>query len=483
MPVQRPTTSATSSASTSSLRKRAARGSTSSASLRAARCELGDLAVAQLGRALEVGLALGALELAVGLLEALLDGRDLVDLVLLGLPLGLHGRAALAQVAELALDRLAALDARVVGLVGQRGELDLELQDAAIDLVDLGRQRVDLDAQLGGGLVDEVDGLVGQEAVGDVAVAERGRGDQRGVLDAHAVVDLVALLEAAQDGDRVLDGRLADEHGLEAALERGVLLDVLAVLVERGGADGAQLAAGEHRLEQVGGVDGALGGAGADDRVQLVDEEDDRAARVLDLVEDGLQALLELAAVLRAGQQGADVQRDDAPVAQRLGHVAGLDALGEALDDRRLADAGLADEHRVVLGAAAEDLDDAADLVVAPDDRVELALLGLLGQVAPELLQRLVLVLGRLVGHAVGPADLADRLVEAVLADAGGAQRVARARGVGGEREQQVLGGDVLVLELAHLLLALAQDADELARRAGGLAAGGQRGHRVEQRR
>ncbi len=67
--------------------------------------------------------------------------------------------------------------------------------------------------------------------------------------------------------------------GLEAALERGVLLDVLAVLVERRGADGAQLAAGEHRLEQVGGVDGALGGARADDRVELVDEEDDLAAR------------------------------------------------------------------------------------------------------------------------------------------------------------------------------------------------------------
>ncbi len=53
------------------------------------------------------------------------------------------------------------------------------------------------------------------------------------------------------------------------------------------------------------------------------------------------------------------------------------DALGEALDDRGLADAGLADQHRVVLRAAAEDLDDAADLVVAADDRVELALLGL----------------------------------------------------------------------------------------------------------
>ena len=38
---------------------------------------------------------------------------------------------------------------------------------------------------------------------------------------------------------------LADVDRLEAALERGVLLDVLAVLVERGGADAAQLAAGE----------------------------------------------------------------------------------------------------------------------------------------------------------------------------------------------------------------------------------------------
>ena len=164
--------------------------------------------------------------------------------------------------------------------------------------------------------------------------------------------------------------------GLEAALERGVLLDVLAVLVERGRADRAQLAAGEHRLEQVRGVDGALGGAGADDRVQLVHEEDDLAARVGDLLEHRLQALLELAAVLGAREQRADVERDHAPVAQRLGDVAVDDALGEALDDRRLADAGLADQHRVVLRAAGEDLDHAADLVVAADHRVELVVLG-----------------------------------------------------------------------------------------------------------
>src|SRR6476659_8218492 len=89
-----------------------------------------------------------------------------------------------------------------------------------------------------------------------------------GVCDAYFVVCPVALLEPAQDRDGVLDGGLADDDGLEAALERGVLLDVLAVLVERRRAHRAQLAAGEHRLEEVRGVDGALGGAGPHDRVQ-----------------------------------------------------------------------------------------------------------------------------------------------------------------------------------------------------------------------
>ena len=129
---------------------------------------------------------------------------------------------------------------------------------------------------------------------------------------------------------------------------------MLAVLVERRRADGAQLAAGEHRLEQVRGVDRALGGAGADDRVQLVDEEDDLALGLGDLLEDGLQPVLELAAVLRAGDHRADVERDQPAVAQRAGDVAGDDALGEALDDGGLADAGLADQDRVVLRAAAE---------------------------------------------------------------------------------------------------------------------------------
>ena len=106
---------------------------------------------------------------------------------------------------------------------------------------------------------------------------------------------------------------LADEDLLEAALEGGVLLDPLAVLVERGRADHAQLAAGQHRLEHVAGVHrGVAAGARADDRVQLVDEGDDLAAGVLDLLEHGLEPLLELAAVLRAGHHRGQVEAEHA---------------------------------------------------------------------------------------------------------------------------------------------------------------------------
>ena len=85
---------------------------------------------------------------------------------------------------------------------------------------------------------------------------------------------------------------------------------MLAVLVERRGADAAKLSAREHRLQQVAGAHRALGRAGADDRVQLVDEKDYLALGGLDLLQHGLETLLELSAVLGTCEQGPDVERD-----------------------------------------------------------------------------------------------------------------------------------------------------------------------------
>lgn len=67
-------------------------------------------------------------------------------------------------------------------------------------------------------------------------------------MNANAVVHLVALLKATENGYRVLDRRLVDHNGLEPTLKGGILFDVLSVLVERCRTDAVQLTSCKHRL-------------------------------------------------------------------------------------------------------------------------------------------------------------------------------------------------------------------------------------------
>ena len=215
------------------------------------------------------------------------------------------------------------------------------------------------------------------------------------------------------------------------------------VLGRRRRADAADLAARQRRLEDVGGVERAFGRSRAHQRVQLVDEHDD--VRVLgELLHDRLEALFELPAVLRAGDDQRDVERQDALVGEEVRHVAVDDLLREPFDDRRLADARLADEHRVVLGAAAEHLLHALELVVAPDERIELVLHRRFGQVAAELGEQRRFLDARQRGLLVEQLDdvLADSVQPHPLLHEDG-------RGDGPffaqDAEQEVLGADVVV--------------------------------------
>ena len=127
--------------------------------------------------------------------------------------------------------------------------------------------------------------------------------------------------------------------GWKRRSERGVFLDVFAILIQRGRADGAQLAARQLRLEHIGGIDRSFRRARADDGVQLVDEENDLALRIGHLLQERFQPVLEFAAELRARHHRADVHRDDAFVFERFRDVAADDATRQPFDDRGLADA------------------------------------------------------------------------------------------------------------------------------------------------
>ena len=393
--------------------------------------------------------------------ELLVDLGD--DVHVAGLPLLLALRLLLQQGLLVVAQRRGLLE---VLRVDRRLLLAPDVRDPLVELAQVRRRGHPADAHPRAGLVDQVDRLVRQEPVGDVAVGERRGGHQRGVGDGHPVVRLVAVAQALEDLDGVRERRLGDLDRLEAALERGVLLEVLAVLVEGGRTDGLQLAAGQHRLEDAGGVDRALGGTCTDEGVQLVDEQDDVAAGP-DLLEDLLQPLLEVTAVAAAGDQRAEVEGVELLVLERLGHLALDDRLGQALDDGGLADAGLADQHRVVLGAPGQHLHDPLDLLLAPDDRVELALAGGLREVATELVEherRRRRTLGRAAGRGgllalVAGEQLDDLLADPVEVGAELDQHLGGdALALADQAEQDVLGADVVVAELQRLAQRELQD-------------------------
>ena len=169
--------------------------------------------------------------------------------------------------------------ARGVSFFLERLPLHFELHDLPLKLVDFRWERIELNLEAGGGLIHKVDRLVWQKSVADVAVREGGGSDERSILDAHSVMHFVALFESAENGDSVFEAGLIDHDGLEAALEGGVLLDVLSVFIERGRTDGAQLAAGKLRLEHVRCVGGPFGRTGSDNGMKFVDKEDDLALR------------------------------------------------------------------------------------------------------------------------------------------------------------------------------------------------------------
>jgi hypothetical protein len=107
-----------------------------------------------------------------------------------------------------------------------------------------------------------------------------------------------------------------------------------------------------------------------------------------DLVDHALEALLELAPVLGAGHHARQVKGDHPLAGQRLRHVAVDDPLGDALDDGGLADPGITEEHRVVLGAPRQHLDGLLDLALTANHRVQPALTRVGGQVPAVLVQR-----------------------------------------------------------------------------------------------
>ena len=135
--------------------------------------------------------------------------------------------------------------AGVLGAVRpERLQLDLQLHDVPVDLIDLGRLRIDLHADTRGSFINQIDGLVGEKAIGDIAMGQTHRSVDRFIQH----LDLVMLLERDHHGahhpNALLFARFLDFDHLESARESGVLFNVAFVFVPSCCCNGPQGSAG-----------------------------------------------------------------------------------------------------------------------------------------------------------------------------------------------------------------------------------------------
>ena len=152
--------------------------------------------------------------------------------------------------------------------------------------------------------------------------------------------------------------------------------------------------------------------------MQLINEEDDFAVAGGHFLDEGFESFLEFAAVFGTGQHGADVQAHQALALHAFRYVAVHNAAGQAFRNGGLAYAGLTNEYGVILGAAGKNLQHPANLCIAANDRVNLALTGAGGQVGAVFLQGLVFLLRVLVGDALVTTHILQGLQVPSLAQA-----------------------------------------------------------------
>ena len=246
------------------------------------------------------------------------------------------------------------------------------------------------DAHAADGLVDEVDRLVGQEAVGDVADATARPRPQRLVGDGHLVVLLVALRDALQDLDRLLDASARPPctgwKRRSSAASLSMCLRYSSSVVAPMHCSSPRARAGLRMLAA------SIAPSAAPAPTSVCSSSMNRMS-------SSWLARISSMTFLRRSSNSPRylVPATSEPmssVSTRLSSsVSGTspcdDAVGQALDDGGLADARLADEARGCSSCGGDRIwIDALDLALAADDRVELPAARGGGEVDAELVER-----------------------------------------------------------------------------------------------
>ena len=157
------------------------------------------------------------------------------------------------------------------------------------------------------GFIYHVDSLVWEVAVGDIALCQFDTCLESLVCISHTVMLLVMLLDIVQYQQGLFACSRFNDNLLETALQGSVLLNALAILIERGGTDTLDDTSCQGWFQNVGGIHASFAGTGAYHGVNLIYEDDD-LRMVLQFLDDILDALFKLSAEFGSCNDGSQVE-------------------------------------------------------------------------------------------------------------------------------------------------------------------------------
>ena len=346
-----------------------------------------DRIILQLGSPFVIRIVLGLGELEFRLFELFLPLFHLIQFLLFLLPAAELDILFLIQLFQFLFDIFFSFQRPRIRLIHQGCPFDLQGHDAPVEFIQFGRHGIHFHPDRSTGFINQVNGLVRQEPVGNIPVGQHSCRHDGLILDLDAMMALKAVLETSENRDGILDRRFTDLDLLESSFQGPVFFDIFPVFIKGRGTDALEFPAGQHRLEQIGRIHGTLCLAGPDQVVQFIDEQNDLSVGFLDLVEHALEPFLKFTAVLGTGNHRTHVEFDQALVLQTERDIPLHDPPGKAFHDCRLADTRFTDQDRIVLGLAGKNLDYPADFVVSADHRINLAVLDILHQVMSVLAQ------------------------------------------------------------------------------------------------
>ena len=157
------------------------------------------------------------------------------------------------------------------------------------------------------------------------------------------MVHFVALLQAAKNRNRIFLVRLIYQHALEPTLKRGVLFNVLPILIKRRRAHAVQFAPSQGRLEHISRIHRAFRLTRPHHGVELIDEQNHTSVFLTKLIEHRFQALLKITAEFGTGEKRPEIQGQDPLTFEPFGHLTIYYPLRQPLDNRCLSNARLTD--------------------------------------------------------------------------------------------------------------------------------------------